>query len=370
MIRPLSSTPPRANRRAFRAAALFLGAALALTACASPAEPQQPENSVDRSVSEPEAGAFPVSVEHAHGTFELDAAPERVVTIGWASEDIAAALGVVPIAVPASWAGDDDGLVPWFRDTVESAGVPIPVTLNDLSGGEIDFEQILELEPDAIIAPFSGVTETQYQRLQEIAPTLAYPETPWFLDWQEHTEILGKALGRPALAKQLVADTNADIAAHGAEHPEFQGATFVYSTAMSEGSTDVGFYTPQTSMIGIIEDLGLTLSPEIVELAKPHAEEIYFGVNLETLRDVSADAFIGLVNNQDEIDLAMGQTLFQSWQPIAEDHAVWLTDRTVSMAISAPSVLSVPWVLDEFVPELATALARERRAALVPAVSR
>lgn len=47
MIRPLSSTPPRANRRAFRAAALFLGAALALTACASPAEPQQPENSVD-----------------------------------------------------------------------------------------------------------------------------------------------------------------------------------------------------------------------------------------------------------------------------------------------------------------------------------
>ncbi|MEB4614957.1 ABC transporter substrate-binding protein, partial [Leucobacter sp. M11] len=321
------------------------------------ADPATPAD--DRVVTEAEPGAFPVTVSHAHGTFELATAPERIVTIGWASDDIAAALGVIPIAVPESWAGDEDGLVPWFRERVAATGVPHPVTLTDLPGGEIDFEQILALEPDAIIAPFSGLTQTQHQRLQEIAPTLAYPDEPWSLGWQEHTRIVGEALGRPALAEQLIADTNADIAAHGAEHPEFLDATFVYSTALSEGSADVGFYTPQTSLIGIIEDLGLTLSPDLVTLAEPFRDELYFGVSQELLSEVQADVFLGLVNSPDEIDLAMQQSLFRSWQPISEGRAVWLTDRDVSMAVAAPSVLSVPWVLDVFVPELADALARE-----------
>lgn len=130
----------------------------------------------------------------------------------------------------------------------------------------------------------------------------------------------------------------------------------MYSTAVGEGSSEVGFYTPRTSMIGIIEDLGLTLSPDLARLAEPHAEELYFGVSLERIGEVRADVFIGLVNDRDEIDHSLAQTLFRQWQPIAEDRAVWLSDRSLSMAISAPSVLSVPWALDAFVPELAGAL--------------
>ncbi|MDA3146890.1 ABC transporter substrate-binding protein [Leucobacter sp. UCMA 4100] len=354
----LAATRTGASARA--TAALLATLALALTGCG--AQGTSPEKSdaeaSSRIVIEPEAGAFPVAVDHAFGTFELDEAPERVVTIGWASEDISAALGVVPIAVPESWAGDDDGLVPWFRDTVETAGAPLPETLNDIGIGEIDFEQILALKPDAIIAPFSGITDTQYERLEEIAPTLAYPEKPWSLDWQDHAELMGEALGRPALAKHLVADTRAAVEAQGAEHPEFKDATFVYSTAVSEGSTDVGFHAPSTSLIGIIEDLGLALSPQVVDRAKQFADEIYFGVSLEKVDEIEADVFLGVVNNQDEVDYALAQPHFASWQPIANDHAVWLTDRQVSQAVAAPSVLSVPWVLDEFVPELAEALAR------------
>ncbi len=338
--------------------ALLLGASLVLTGCTSerPAAEAPAESSLV--VSEAESGAFPVSLEHAFGTFALEKAPERIVTIGWASEDIAVALGITPVAVPVSWAGDDGGLVPWFREAVESAGSPIPATLTDLGGGEIDFEQILALRPDAIIAPFSGITDVQYERLAEIAPTLAYPEKPWYLDWQEHTEFIGEALGRPALAKQLVAETQQDIAQHGSEHPEFAESTFVYSTGVSESGTDVGFYAPTTSLIGIIEDLGLTLSPQVAERAQKFPDELYFGVSLEEIDEVEADVFLGLVNNQDEVDLALAQSLFRKWQPIANDRAVWLTDREVSQAVAAPSVLSVPWVLDEFVPEVADALQR------------
>lgn len=347
---------PRPSLNFRPAAALLAALTLALTACAPGTADEAPAETTPVVVSEAEPGAFPVSIDHAFGTFELDETPERVVTIGWATEDISAALGVIPVAVPSSWAGDEDGFVPWFRDAVESAGAPLPETLTDLSGGEIDFEQILSLRPDAIIAPFSGITDTQYERLQGIAPTVAYPEKPWYLDWQDHTELVGKALGRPARAAELVADTQAAIAERGAEHPEFNGATFVYSTGVGEGTTDVGFYAPTTSLIGIIQDLGLTLSPEVVAEAKRFPDEIYFGVSLEEIDTVTADVYLGLVNNQDEVDASLAHTLFRNWQPITNDHAVWLTDREVSQAVAAPSVLSVPWVLDRFVPELADAL--------------
>lgn len=350
----------RGARRARLAAAALAGFALLLTGCAGgpAASTSVPEADV-RVVTEAESGAFPVSIPHAFGTFELAEAPERIVTIGWATEDIAAALGVIPVAVPASWAGDDDGLVPWFRDVVEDAGAPLPVTLNDVGIGEIDFEQILELQPDAIIAPFSGITETQYKRLEEIAPTLAYPERPWFLDWQDHALLVGEALGRPAASAALVDDVNAEVADRGKAHPEFTDATFVYSSSMSEGSTEVGFYAPTTSVVGIVEDLGLTLSPDIVTKAAAYPDDIYFGVSLEDIDAVQTDVFIGLVNNQEEVDMAMGHTLFQQWEPIRDGHTVWLTDRTVSMAVAAPSVLSVPWVLDEFVPQVSDVLKKK-----------
>lgn len=358
MTRPHPDHRTHAGTHARRIAAVLAVLTLALTGCATNAPAPPPPAAASPVVSEPEAGAFPVSIDHAFGTFTLDEAPERVVTIGWATEDISAALGVIPIAVPSSWAGDEDGFVPWFRETVEGSGAPLPTTLTDLSGGEIDFEQILALRPDAIIAPFSGITDTQYERLQGIAPTLAYPEKPWFLDWQDHTELVGRALGRPAQAAKLVAETQAAIAAHGAEHPEFRDATFVYSTGVGEGTTDVGFYAPTTSLIGIIQDLGLTLSPEIVAEAKRFPDEIYFGISLEDIDTVHADVYLGLVNDQAEVDASLAHALFRNWQPIANDRAVWLTDREVSQAVAAPSVLSVPWVLDEFVPELADALKR------------
>lgn len=349
-----------ARRATLAAAAMAMVSALLLSGCASSDAPTPSASTETSRVTIPaEEGAFPVTLEHAFGTFALDKAPERVVTIGWASDDIVAALGVMPIAVPSSWAGDDDGLVPWFREVVEEAGVALPETLNDLKGGEIDFEQILGLRPDAIIAPFSGISETDYKRLTEIAPTLAYPDKPWFLNWQHHTLLVGKAIGRPSLAKKLVDDTNANVARHGSAHPEFADSTFVYSTAISEGSSDVGFYTPSTSMIGIIEDLGLTLSPQVVERAKSVGDQIYFGVSVEEIDTVKADVFIGLVNTQDDVDYALGQTLFARWKPIADGRTVWLTDRQESMAISAPSVLSVPWVMESFVPQLADALAKK-----------
>lgn len=75
------------------------------------------------------------------------------------------ALGVLPVAVPdETWAGDEDGYPPWFREAVQDLDAELPVRLNASETGELDFEQILDLAPDLILAPYSGISEADYER--------------------------------------------------------------------------------------------------------------------------------------------------------------------------------------------------------------
>ncbi|KAM9866621.1 hypothetical protein ACIFOC_00827 [Leucobacter aridicollis] len=46
-----------------------------------------------------------------------------------------------------------------------------------------------------------------------------------------------------------------------------------------------------------------------------------------------ADVYLGLVNDQAEGDASLAHALFRNWQPIANDRAVWLTEREVSQAV-------------------------------------
>ena len=92
--------------------------------------------------STPEVDSFPITIDHLYGSTTIEQAPERVVTIGWSSQDVAIALGVIPIAIPAdTWAGDDDGFLPWTRAAIGDA--ELPVTYTELDG--LPFEQFIEL---------------------------------------------------------------------------------------------------------------------------------------------------------------------------------------------------------------------------------
>ncbi|MER5492603.1 hypothetical protein [Streptomyces sp. NPDC002490] len=95
----MSGPAVRPRRNVLRTAALLVGTALASTGCGATADRSgtgEPREESSAATVESGKGAFPVSIKHAFGTYEVDEAPERVVTIGWASEDIAAALDVVP----------------------------------------------------------------------------------------------------------------------------------------------------------------------------------------------------------------------------------------------------------------------------------
>lgn len=162
-----------------------------------------------------------MTMKHALGETTITEAPERVVTIGWATQDVVATFGTVPVGIPETWGGDEEGYSPWFRAEVEELGGTMPEILNYNDANELDFEQVLALEPDVILAPHSGLTEVEYNRLSEIAPTVAYPEKPWASEsWQSLVEIVGDSLGQPAKADEIIAETQSKLDAVKEENPQ------------------------------------------------------------------------------------------------------------------------------------------------------
>lgn len=165
------------------------------------------------------AQSFPVTIRHAYGETVIEKAPERIVTWGWGNHDALLALGVVPVAMPFStYGGGDNGLHPWVEAKLKELGAATPTQLTD--GQDIPFEQIAAAKPDVIIAVFSGISAEQYDRLSQIAPTVAYPDQPWSTPWQDVTRIVGQIVGKSAEAEQVVAETLKFVADETAKYPD------------------------------------------------------------------------------------------------------------------------------------------------------
>jgi iron complex transport system substrate-binding protein len=295
--------------------------------------------------------AYPVTFTHAFGETTLTAKPERIVTIGWTTQDAVLALGEVPVAIPEQkWGGDDKGVLPWVNDAIAASGKPMPAIIN--FDTDIPYEQLLELNPDVILAPYSGLTQEQYDRLSAIAPTIAYAKDPWAGSWQDITLTTGKALGKSAEAQALVDSVDAKFAAARAAHPEFEGKTFTFGS-LWVGTPGMNVYSATDPRIPMVEQLGLTVSPGVLELSKQPG--YFFDVSLENLASVDADVLILLDEGGPEADALYQNELIQRFAPVADGRMLRLNGKSYVMATSAPSPLSIPWMLDQFVAGLADA---------------
>lgn len=298
------------------------------------------------------ADAFPVTLTHAFGDTNIAAAPVRIVTIGWMSQDAVLALGRVPVAIPEQkWGGNERGVLPWVADAVAALGGPEPRIINFDS--DIPYEDVLATAPDLILAPYSGLTEEQYTRLSAVAPTVAYAKAAWAASWQEVMLTVGKALGKSAEAEALIAATSARLADAASAHPEFAGKTFTFGS-LWVGDPGMNVYSTTDPRVYLLEQLGLTASAGVEELSRQPG--YYFTVSFENLASVDADVLIALDEGDAASDALYQNPLVQRFKPVAEGRLVRMTDKSFVMATSAPSVLSIPWMLDRFIPELAARL--------------
>ncbi|GAA3648048.1 iron-siderophore ABC transporter substrate-binding protein [Microbacterium marinilacus] len=343
-----------------RSGAIALLAAIALTAsaCSAPADPGASETSAAADGGQA-SGTFPLTVEHALGETVIPEKPERVVTLSWMNHDIVAALGVVPVGVPETWGGDEEGFTPWFRDQVEDElGAEMPEVITFTEDGP-DYEQILALQPDVIIGVYSGLTEAEYERLSEIAPTVAYLERPFTAGtWQEHTEVIGEILGEQAKASELIAQTEAAVDAEASEHPNLDGSSFIYSLTLSEGSTEIAAYITEDPRVSLLHEFGMVDSPALAAASEGLDSDVFYtGFSLEELDAVEADVVVAWSNGPQDTEYTQTHPVFSRWDPIADGRYYIVEDTTLGMATSGPDVLSIPWAIEQgYIDDISSAI--------------
>lgn len=340
----------RTNRFTRGAAVLAAATAslLVLSGCATSGD-----EGADASASD--SSAFPVTMKSALGDAVIETAPEKVVTIGWGSADTAIALGTTPVGVEAAtWGGDDDLYFPWVRDAIEEKGDELPKTFNVYP--EIDVEAILELTPDLILAPQSGISEDEFATLSEIAPVVAYPDAAWRTTWDKQIEIIGKALGKSDEAADLIDGINADIADAAAEHPEFQDVSFAYVYTAEPGA--LSLYQAGDSRVDLISGLGLTMDETVAEVPLTDGSfSSTVGLERADLLD-NVDVLFTWFNDEENQKLIEAQPLFAQIPAFERGSYVPSVDNQLGMASSMITPLSVPWALDKYIPMISDAVAK------------
>ena len=358
MTSPLFPGPSATRRTLFKSAgkatAVLAAAALTLSACSTgPAT-----SASDSTASSSSSAQFPVTIEHAYGKTIIEKQPTRVATVSWVNDDVSIALGVVPVGVPKNeWGGNEKGSTPWKDAALEELGAGFgtekaPVQYSEADG--INFTEIAKLTPDVILAAYSGLTEEDYKKLSEIAPVVAHPELAYGTSWQDATTIIGKALGKDAEAAKLVSDTEATVKEEAAKYPQIAGKTFIYGYALPSDPTQTGIYTANDNRPKFLSAIGMKLAP-VAEQASAGSKEFFVPWSAEKANELESDIFLSSVEDASEADAIKNDPLLGQIPAVKNGAFVADANKSLVLAISASSPLSLPWALDTFLPELATA---------------
>jgi iron complex transport system substrate-binding protein len=296
-------------------------------------------------------GEFPATVEHAHGSTEVEAAPERIVTVGLSDHDFVLAFGVSPIAV-TDWYGDHPAATwEWAQDELGDAE---PAVLNQgafTGEAAYDYEEIAALDPDLIIGLYTDMDEDQYSTLSEIAPTIApsADHPAYGMPWQETTRMVGAALGRPERAEELIEEVEGKFAEAAAAHPEFEGVEAVVAEVFEPGKTFVRSATdPRTTFM---TSLGFVLPEDLAELA---GEKDGADISDEQMSLLDRDLLLWNVGWEPELRADIeDKPLYDSLDVVRDGRSVFIEDGLISGALTWGTVLSLPYAIDELVPQLA-----------------
>ncbi|MGO3886474.1 MAG: ABC transporter substrate-binding protein [Mycetocola sp.] len=335
------------TRRGTGLVALAVAAVLTITGCA-------PTSGDTASTPEATDG---VVIEHAHGSTTIAEKPERIVALGWMSPDVVAALGTNPVGIEEVWGAGESGYQPWFEDFVTEEYGDTPEIIPYTDEGP-NYEAIKALKPDLIINLYSGMSDVEYERASEIAPTIPYIEGPWDPGtWEDMTRTIGTAMWEEDKAEQLISETDDLISTLADEHPEFDGKTFVWGLTLNEGGTDLGVYLKYDPRVRITEALGFTSTSSMdTFLSTAEGDNWYTGVSLEKLYDVEADLFAAWGSSVAEGEYTVDNKIVSRWNPIENNAYVIYSDAADASAISAPTVLSLKYILPTYVDDLAAAL--------------
>lgn len=334
-------------------AMLFVAIGLLVVAGCSDKETSTEENNSNKtnseaSNSEDSATQYPIVIKHALGETVIEEKPERVATIAWANHDVALALGVVPVGFSAANYGvqDESGMLPWTAEKLKALGEENPNIYQDTDG--LDFEAISDSNPDVILAAYSGLTQEEYDTLSEIAPVVAYPETPWVITWRDQILFNAKGMGMEEEGNQLIADTEKLIQDKANEFPEIKGKKAAFGMFNATDLSKFYIYTPADPRGELLEELGMEY-PESIKAQVQDESSFYIELSAENA-DALNDAEILIAYGDDNTLKALQADPILGKVPAIKNGTVLIIpDNTPLAAAGNPNPLSIQYTIDEYV---------------------
>lgn len=303
---------------------------------------------------------YPVTVKHAFGETKIEKRPTRVATVSWVNADVVLALGVVPVGMAEdSFGQNSNKSLPWKDEALKKLGAEIgtdkaPVQYSEADG--INFDAIAKVTPDLIIGTYSGMSKDDYQKLSKIAPTLAYPELAYGTSWEDSLTTIGKALGKNAEAEKLLKEKKEKLEQVAKDHPEFKGKSFVFAT-LEPGKTDgITAYSSTDNRPRFMESIGLKQAPVIAEAEKKQKASFSVPFSAENASKLDADVLVSWVADAKAADAIKKDKLLSQIPAVKKGAAVFDSDNTNTIALSAISVLSIDYAIEKWVPKIADAL--------------
>jgi len=259
-------------------------------------------------------------------------------------QDIALALGVPPVGTRAFIGGYDWRNRPWAKGVAGAKYAEL------VGSEEINFERVAATRPDVLIGINSGMTERDYDKLSQVAPTV--PQSDEFIDfgvpWQEQTLVTGRALGLEQAAEKVVDEVEAKFARARRRHPEFEGRTAALAYATPDGG--FGAYATGDYRVKFFEDLGFETPSKIDELA---GKSFYVDFSAERLPLIDQDVIVMFAKEED----AMDDPLFRRLDAVREGRVIYLDlGDQLAGALGYSSPLSLPYAIDQATPRLADAI--------------
>lgn len=283
------------------------------------------------------ANPFPLTVEHVLGETRIEVPPKRIVCLGLNDQDFAYALGIAPVGVTEWWGKRPYATWGW----AEPERRKLQATPEVAGSRFFDYEWILSLKPDIILATYRDVDERSYRKLSSIAPVIAAPRgyRIWTAPWEVQLELIAQALGRSAEAQNL----RADIAGRMENARSALGALSGQHAAIVDfREGQFVLWNSEAAATRFLQHLGFAFPPALDKLANSSGW-IYLSIEQVRLLDIDL-----LMWPNDVREVVERLELFRSLKVYLERRCIWLQelDPLTSAALWFQSPLAIGYLLD------------------------
>ncbi|MEM7346200.1 MAG: ABC transporter substrate-binding protein [Chloroflexota bacterium] len=253
------------------------------------------------------------AIEGAFGSTCIPVAPERIIAM---NENVMAnliALGTPPIAVQ-DWTRRD--FTQYLGDTTE--------TIASVGTGDgPNYEAMLALKPDLILAMQNNVDEESMELLTQIAPVAVSKSDT--VDWRGNILFAGEVTGKLAEAEALVAQTDQRLAEFRATY-EAQADGEEIAIIRSRADS-FNIYHGNFFIVKITEDAGLKMPASFSEITERR-------LSLEAIELIKGDRLFVMVRNERESGAFLDLSASPLWQtiPAVQNDEVYLVNWSVWVA--------------------------------------